>query len=399
MPSSQVIFVGAGIVGLASAYRFSERHPETKLLILEKEPEICLHQTGRNSGVIHSGIYYKPGSMKALTCRAGRAALIEFCSINNVQFELCGKVIVAVKDSETERLANLVERAGANGIECELIGKERLAELEPHVSAKSAIHIPETGIVDYVGMCKAMVSILEGRGNKIVFNAKVDRIKETATGVAVETNCGEFEGSLLVNCAGVYSDRVVRSSGQTPTAQIVPFRGEYFELKPDVVGLCKNLIYPVPDPAFPFLGVHFTRMILGGVECGPNAVLAFGREGYFKTNVNLRDLYETFCFSGFRRLAKKHFGMAAQEMMRSVSKSLFVKSLQQLIPAIQAKDIVAAPAGIRAQAIAPDGSLIDDFCFSESDRAVHVVNAPSPGATASLAIGDHIVDRLETHIQ
>lgn len=392
------MFIGGGIVGLSAAFKFSDRFPDKKITLLEKENEICLHQTGRNSGVIHSGIYYKPGSLKAKTCRTGKAQLEAFCEEHGVKYERCGKVIVAVDPSQIERLENIQRRGIDNGIPCELIGKERLNELEPHAAGVKAIHVPETGIVDYVGMCQTLASILRERGNEIVLNAKVLSAKETAGEVVVESTQGAYTTALMVNCAGLHSDRLVKNSGQKPTAKIVPFRGEYFELKPAAEHLCKNLIYPVPDPSFPFLGVHFTRMVLGGVECGPNAVLALAREGYRKTDLSISDLFETLGYSGFRKLATKHLKMGMQEMMRSASKSLFVKSLQELIPEIRSQDIVPAPSGIRAQAVLADGSLVDDFSFIETDRIVHVVNAPSPAATASLAIGDHVVEHLATHV-
>ena len=398
MSSTQVTIVGGGIVGLSAAFKFALRHPDVRLTVLEKEADICLHQTGRNSGVIHSGIYYKPGSLKAKTCRDGRLQLERFCEDNGIAFERCGKVIVAVDNSQVERLENIYKRGNENGIQCRLIERSELLEFEPHVAGIKAIHVPETGIVDYVGMCRAIVKQLEQLGHQIVFGAQVRTIRESGDEVVAETTKGEFRSSFLINCAGQYSDRVVKCSGQKPEAMIIPFRGEYFELVPSAFHLCKNLIYPVPDPSFPFLGVHFTRMVLGGVECGPNAVLALGREGYGKLQINLVDLMESLGYVGFRKLAAKHMKMGIQEMMRSASKTLFLKSLQQLIPEIQAKDIHSAPSGIRAQAVAPNGSLVDDFSFTESERIVHVVNAPSPAATASLAIGDHIADVLDKHI-
>ena len=390
--------MGGGIVGLSAALKFARRHPDFQITVLEKEDDICLHQTGRNSGVIHSGIYYKPGSMKANTCRDGRQQLEAFCEENQVAFERCGKVIVAVDDSQVDRLKSIYQRGIENGIRCQLISRQELLEHEPHVAGVQAIHVPETGIVDYVGMCRAIVRELQSAGHTIEFGARVQSIKESNAEVVAETSKGAFKGDVLINCAGQYSDRVVKCSGQKPEAMIVPFRGEYFELTRDAEHLCKNLIYPVPDPSFPFLGVHFTRMVLGGVECGPNAVLALGREGYGKIQINIVDLMETLGYSGFRRLAAKHMKMGVQEMMRSASKTLFLRSLQQLIPAIKSSDIHPAPAGIRAQAVAPNGSLVDDFSFTESARIVHVVNAPSPAATASLAIGEHIADRIEKHL-
>jgi len=392
--SPDVILVGGGIVGLSTAYRLSERFPTLKLLILEKEPALARHQTGRNSGVIHSGIYYKPGSLKATTCREGKAALEAFCAENGVDFEVCGKTIVALNEAELPALQKIYERGQANGVRCEIIDAAQVKEREPSVNGIKGIQVHETGIVDYVGFCEKIAEILRGRGHQIVLGGKVTGIKETETGVEVETTTGSFTAKYFVNCGGLYSDKIAKLAGLKPKAQIVPFRGEYFQLKPEAEHVCKNLIYPVPDPSFPFLGVHFTRMIHGGVECGPNAVLAFAREGYSKTKVVLPELLETLAYPGFLKIATKHMKMGLGEIHRSFSKVAFVKALQRLVPDITVDQLMPIDAGVRAQAVLPDGTLMDDFSFEETKRSVHVVNAPSPAATAALAIGDHIIDTL-----
>ena len=391
---TDVVIVGGGIIGLSTGYRILQKYPLAKVTLVEKEDKLAAHQTGRNSGVVHSGIYYKPGSFKAGLCRDGKAQLEQYCREFGVPFETCGKVIVAVAEEERTGLDNIFQRGIANGVACRKIGVERLKELEPHVTGVEAIEVSETGIVDYVGFCESLGSQMRDGGHEILLSHRVNHVKDTSDGIVVETNKGPIEGRYLVNCAGLYSDRVVEMAGLKPAAKIVPFRGEYFELVPDAFHLCKNLIYPVPDPSFPFLGVHFTRMVLGGVECGPNAVLAFAREGYGKTSLNLGELFETLGYVGFRKLAGKFWKTGMGEMWRSANKGAFVKALQRLVPEIESKHIHAAPAGVRAQAIGPDGKTIDDFAFTETDRAVHVVNAPSPAATASLAIGEMIVEKL-----
>ncbi|MCH8828720.1 MAG: L-2-hydroxyglutarate oxidase [Planctomycetes bacterium] len=391
---TDVAVIGGGIIGLSTAYRLTQRFPEKRVLILEKESELAIHQTGRNSGVLHSGIYYKPGSLRAVNCREGKLAMQAFCEAEGVAYDVCGKVIVAVDDSELSRLQNIFERGEANGVRCEMIDAERLKELEPHVRGIQAIHVPEAGIVDYVGVCEKLAEKIRAGGGEILTNAKVTRITERSDSVIVESDAGDVEAACLVNCAGLYSDRVTKMTGQKRPAKIVPFRGEYYKLKPDAQHLCRNLIYPVPDPAFPFLGVHFTRMVLGGVECGPNAVLAFAREGYSKFHVNPRDLFESLTYPGFLRLAMRHWKMGCGEMWRSLSKGAFVKALQRLLPEIRKDQLVASPSGVRAQALLRDGSLADDFLIQDSDRIVNVCNAPSPAATAALNIGRIIVDKL-----
>lgn len=393
-PRSDLLVIGGGIVGLATAHRYLERFPDATVTVLEKEAAVAQHQTGHNSGVLHSGIYYKPGSLKAINCREGKRAMEAFCEREGIPFDRCGKVIVAVDESDLPALAKIEERGHANGIECERIGVERLAELEPHVNGVAALHVPESGIVDYSVVSERLAQKITERGSQVVTGAKVTAIRQQAGEVIAETSVGGFTASRLVNCAGLHSDRVAKLSGGQPDCRIVPFRGEYFKLKPSAKHLCRNLIYPTPDPAFPFLGVHFTRMIDGAVECGPNAVLALAREGYGKTTLNLSDLAESLSYGGFLKLATKHWRMGAGEMWRSLSKRAFVRALQRLVPEITADALEPAPAGVRAQAVLSDGSMVDDFLIEESQHVVNVLNAPSPAATASLNIGAHVVERL-----
>ena len=394
MHTTDVAIIGGGIVGLATAYRLLERYPSLSVIVLEKERELAHHQTGHNSGVLHSGIYYKPGSLRATNCRAGKLAMQEFCQKENIPYDLCGKVIVAVTADEQTQLRRIFERGQANGVNCTLIDAARLKELEPHATGVQAIHVPEAGIVDYRQVCDRLAQRITEAGGQILIAAKVNTMFRRQSRMILDTQAGEVEARYVVNCAGLYSDRVTQMSGQRPTVQIVPFRGEYFELKPAAQHLVRGLIYPVPDPNFPFLGVHFTRMIHGGVECGPNAVLAFSREGYYKTSINLYDLTEALIYPGFLRLAAKNLRAGLAEMWRSLSKPAFVTALQRLVPEIRGEQLVTAPAGVRAQAVTPDGQLYDDFLIRENDLVVNVCNAPSPAATASLNIGRMIVDQL-----
>ncbi|MCA9052965.1 MAG: L-2-hydroxyglutarate oxidase [Planctomycetaceae bacterium] len=389
-----VAIIGGGIVGLATAYRLQERYPDLSVAVLEKEDRVAAHQSGHNSGVLHSGIYYRPGSLRATNCREGKLAMQEFCEREGVAFDVCGKVIVAVDAAEIPRLETIYERGQANGVACEIIGPERLAELEPHASGVKAIHVPEAGIVDYPGVCERLAERIRERGGEILLSALVNHVIRREDEIVVQSHRGDVHCRYLVTCAGLQADRVTKLTGETPAAKILPFRGEYFKLQPTAEHLCRNLIYPVPDPSFPFLGVHFTRMIRGGVECGPNAVLAFAREGYTKLKFNPFDLAESLSYGGFLRMAAKYWRTGAGEMWRSVSKSAFVKALQRLVPEIRAEQLVAAPAGVRAQALGPNGELLDDFVIQASDRIINVGNAPSPAATASLNIGRLIVDRL-----
>jgi L-2-hydroxyglutarate oxidase len=389
-----LIVVGGGIVGLATAYQFQRRFPGRSCRVLDKEPVIAAHQTGHNSGVLHSGIYYKPGSLKARNCREGKLAMQAFCATEGVPFELCGKVIVATEPEELSRLQNIYERGQANGVRCELIGREQLLELEPHAAGLQAIHVPEAGIVNYRTVCERLVMRILEAGGEITLGARVTGFRSLPEETVVETTAGEFSAKQVVNCAGLYSDRVAKLSGEKPSVKIVPFRGEYFELTPEARLLVRNMVYPVPDPAFPFLGVHFTRCIEGGVECGPNAVLAMAREGYTKTKINFRDLAESLTYPGFLRMAARHWRMGAGEMWRSVSKRAFVRALERLVPEIRAEHLTAAPAGVRAQALARDGSMVDDFLIERQGRVVNVLNAPSPAATSSLKIGETVVAQL-----
>ena len=395
MSKTDLIVVGGGIVGLATAYQFQRRFPGRSCRVLDKEPVIAAHQTGHNSGVLHSGIYYKPGSLKARNCREGKLAMQEFCEAEGVPFDICGKVIVATEPEELPRLENIYQRGQANGVRCALIDQERLLELEPHAAGLQAIHVPEAGIVNYRVVCERLAERIREGGGEITLNARVTSFRTLADEIAVETTAGEFTARQVVNCAGLYSDRVAKLSGERPSVKIVPFRGEYFELTPEAAPLVRNLIYPVPDPAFPFLGVHFTRCIDGGVECGPNAVLAMAREGYTKTKLNIRDLAESLSYPGFLRLAAKYWRMGAGELWRSVSKRAFVRALQRLVPEIRAEHLTAAPAGVRAQALARDGSMVDDFLIERQGQVVNVLNAPSPAATSSLRIGESIVAELD----
>jgi len=398
MESFDVAIIGGGIVGLATGYHLTRRFPLTRVVILEKEAELAFHQTGRNSGVLHSGIYYRPGSLRARNCRSGKLAMEDFCRAEGVDFEICGKVIVAVDESELLALGRIYERGQANGVRCEMIDRSRLSELEPHAAGVRAIHVPETGIVNYKQVSQRMAARIREHGGEIVTGARVTEMKSCGDRMVLASTAGKFEAKLAVNCAGLHADRVAALSGQHTDVKVVPFRGEYYALRPEAQHLVRNLIYPVPDPSFPFLGVHFTRLIEGGVECGPNAVLAFAREGYRKTDVNIRDLAEALTYPGFLRLAVKYWRTGLGEMWRSASKAAFVKALQRLLPEIRSEHLDPAPSGVRAQALARDGNLIDDFMIVESDRVINVINAPSPAATASLNIGKMIVEKLSPRL-
>ena len=394
MKQADVVVIGGGIVGLATAFDVSKRYPDAKIIVVEKEPRLAVHQTGHNSGVLHSGIYYKPGSLKAINCREGKVAMQEFCAEHHIDYDICGKVIVAVEKSELPALKRIFERGQANGVKCEEIGVERLRELEPHAAGVAAIHVPEAGIVNYGQVCEKLGELIQSSGNELLLSTRVREIRHQSSSSIVVAGEHEIEAKLIVNCGGLHCDRLTKMGGGKPVAKIVPFRGEYYELKEEKEYLCRSLIYPVPDPKFPFLGVHFTRMIEGGVECGPNAVLAFAREGYRMSRINLGDLCESLTYPGFIRMALKHWKMGAGEMWRSFSKRAFVKALQRLMPEIQVEDLKAAPAGVRAQAVLPDGGMVDDFMIVEHERMVNINNAPSPAATASLNIGKLVVDKL-----
>jgi L-2-hydroxyglutarate oxidase len=389
-----LIIIGGGIVGLATAHAVLDRSPALRLAVLEKEPEVALHQTGHNSGVIHSGIYYKPGSLKAENCRRGRQMLIDFCQTHNIAMDLCGKVIVAVEERERAALSRIHERGLANGVACERIGPGRLRDIEPHAAGIEALAVPDAGIVSFPEVCAVLAREIERRSGVIMCNAAVHACRVESGARIVLTTRGELGARLVVNCAGLQSDRVARSLGAEPGLRIVPFRGEYYELLPQARHLCRHLIYPVPDASFPFLGVHFTRVIGGGVECGPNAVLALGREAYERGAMNVADLFDALGSGGFWRLSRRHWATGAGEIWRSLSKAAFVKALQRLMPEIRSEHLVPAPAGIRAQALADDGTLLDDFAIIDDEAAIHVCNAPSPAATSSLSIGATIADRI-----
>lgn len=394
METSDICVIGAGIVGLATAWRATQRFPSRSVLVLEKEPEVAQHQTGRNSGVLHSGVYYQPGSLKATNCRAGKLAMEAFCRDQGVPFETCGKVIVAVSEQELPALERIRARALANGVGCRTLSKSELHEVEPHAAGIQALHVPETGIVDYSRVCRRLAELVTQSRGRVHSNTQVVEIRRESGRFVLETPAGRFAARTVVNCAGLHSDRVTAMSGQKPTARIVPFRGEYYELAAEARPLCRNLIYPVPDPQFPFLGVHFTRMIDGGVECGPNAVLAFAREGYRKTDVNLRDLWSIVSYGGFLRLAVRYWRLGIGEMYRSCFKRAFVTALQRLVPEIQPQHLVPGKVGVRAQAVAPDGKMVDDFLIQQNGAMINVGNAPSPAATSALNIADLIVDKL-----
>ena len=391
---TDVAIIGGGIVGLATAYQLLQQQPDARVLVLEKESTLAQHQTGRNSGVLHSGIYYKSGSLKAENCRQGKIAMEAFCDAEGIDYEICGKVIVATEPEELPALETIFERGQANGVRCEMIGPERLREIEPHARGGRAIHVPETGIVDYRVVAERLAERIRENGGEIWTDAEVLDLQNEGGTTTLVTAAGEVTARFVVNCAGLYSDRLARMSGRDPEVRIVPFRGEYFELTPEATTLCRGLIYPVPNPSFPFLGVHFTRMIGGGVECGPNAVLAFAREGYEKTDLDLRDLADTLSYPGFLKLAATYWRTGLGEMWRSYSKQAFVRALRKLVPDIRAEHLTPAPAGVRAQAVTPDGRLHDDFLIEEAGPFINVCNAPSPAATSALNIGRTIADRV-----
>ena len=391
-----VIVIGGGILGLSTAMEITRRHPEKRVLVLEKEAGVGRHQSLHNSGVIHAGLYYRPGSLKAKTCVEGAAAMVRFAQEHGIAHEICGKVVVATTEAEIPRLEELRRRGVANGIEnIAVLGPEELGEVEPHTRGVKALRVPSTGIIDYSAVVRAYARIVTEAGQRIEPSTQVTGIAVAGREKLVETTAGDFAGKLIVNCAGLYADRIAKLAGGAPPMKIVPFRGEYYQLAPERRSLVKSLIYPVPDPAFPFLGVHFTRRVDGSVEAGPNAVLAYMREGYTKTRIDPYDLFETLTYPGFLRLALKYWKTGLGEMVRSISKSAFTRALQKLMPEIRESDLVPAGAGVRAQAVDRAGGLLDDFSIIRTEGAVHVCNAPSPGATASLMIGRAIADMAE----
>ena len=394
-----VVLVGGGIVGLATGYKLITSRPDLKIAILEKESQLALHQTANNSGVIHSGLYYKPGSLKAINCIQGYHELVAFCKEEKIPYEITGKVVVATRDSQKPLLTMLLERGLENGLTgTRQISLEELKEYEPHCIGVGAIHVPQTGIVDYLQVALAYGRKIMQLGGEIFLDHKVLEINQKESINYIETSKGTFQAKLVVNCAGLYSDKVARmNDASINDVKIIPFRGEYFKLKTEREYLVKNLIYPVPDPNFPFLGVHFTRMKKGGVEAGPNAVLAFKREGYKKTQVNFAELAETLAWPGFQKVAGKYWKTGLGELYRSFSKAAFTKALQELIPEIQESDLVEGGAGVRAQACDRTGGLLDDFAIRESEFAINVLNAPSPAATSSLSIGGTVAEMVLKH--
>jgi (S)-2-hydroxyglutarate dehydrogenase len=387
-----IAIIGAGIVGLGTALALSERFPRYSLAIIEKEPEVACHQTGHNSGVIHAGIYYKPGSYKARLCTQGVRLLTEFCEANSVRFERCGKLVIATAQDELPRLQMLYERGTANGIEgLQMIGPDRAREIEPHARVVQALYSPNTAIVDYSEVAAAMAQKIADQGHRIIKAAPVRAINQSGSMVRVTSGKVDFEARHLINCAGLYADRIARLAGVSPDLQIIPFRGEYYSLQQGQ-DLIRALIYPVPDPEFPFLGVHFTRRIRGEYEAGPNAVLAFAREGYRFADVNLTELLEMAAYKGFWTMAWRYWRMEIFELYRSLSRAAFLRALQKLVPELEDKHLAPGGSGVRAQAVTRQGSLVDDFKIVEAPNAIHVLNAPSPAATASLAIGRHIAE-------
>jgi L-2-hydroxyglutarate oxidase len=386
-----VCIIGGGIVGLATAYHLQKKMPELRIVLLEKESETALHQTGHNSGVIHSGIYYKPGSLKAKNCIDGYHMLLDFCEEQNLPYDKCGKVIVATTEKEIPILQGIYERGEQNGLQgLQWLEKEAIKEREPHVAGIKGIFVPQTGIIDYTLVSRTYASVFESMGGEVKTKHKVLKIDKRSEEIIIQTTNGEITSKMLINCAGLYSDKIAGLTEDELDVRIIPFRGEYYELKPEARQLVKNLIYPVPDPNFPFLGVHFTRMINGHIEAGPNAVFAFKREGYRKTDFNAREFWEAITWPGFQKVMLKYWKTGLGEMVRSFSKQAFTNALQKLIPEIQKEHLETAPSGVRAQACDRTGGLLDDFKIVEKEGIIHVLNAPSPAATSSLSIGNTV---------
>lgn len=386
--------IGGGIVGLSTGMALVERFPGASILVIEKESGPARHQTGHNSGVIHSGIYYKPGSLKAKFAVEGARVIPEFCKQNGITYEVCGKVIVATEQHELPLLENLYQRGLQNGLAVSRLSPEQLKEVEPHCAGIAAVKVPSTGIADYKGVTAAYARIIQRNGGEVRYHTRLINIVRNGDTSTLETTSGSFEARVVINCAGLHSDRIAKMNGVNPEAKIVPFRGEYYELKPEKRYLCKHLIYPVPNPAFPFLGVHYTRMTNGDIHCGPNAVLSMKREGYHKTDFSFTDFSEVMLYKGFWNLAKKNWREGMGELWRSMNKAAFVRSLQRLIPEVQADDLVPSHAGVRAQALLPDGKMVDDFLIVRGPNTVHVCNAPSPAATASIPIGRAVAQQV-----
>jgi L-2-hydroxyglutarate oxidase len=394
--SKRVIIVGGGIVGLATAYRLGQRFPGARITILEKEDQPGKHQSSHNSGVLHCGLYYKPGSVRARLAVTGIRQMVTFCQENAIPHDVCGKLVVAADESEVPRLKGLQERGSANGLEgLRWLNRDEMREIEPHAGGVAALRVPQEGICDYPRVCESLAAKLADSGAKVVTSANVKRLDRAGAGWVARTTAGDFEGDFLINCAGLHSDRVLQIAGERRELRVLPFRGEYYKIKPERQHLVRNLIYPVPDPRFPFLGVHFTRLIGGGVECGPNAVLALAREGYRKTDFNPADLFDALTYGGFWRFLLRYRATAWYELRRSFSRAIFARSLQRLVPEIRTVDLDTGGSGVRAQAISPEGEIYQDFCLVARPNALHVLNAPSPAATASLAIGAEIVSLVE----
>jgi (S)-2-hydroxyglutarate dehydrogenase len=393
-----VAIIGGGIVGLATALKIKEEKPGLKICLLEKEKDIALHQTGNNSGVIHSGIYYKPGSLKAQNCLIGYKTLLDFCSKNSIKYDLCGKIIIATREDELPRLEDLFVRGKQNGLDkINKISSEEIKQYEPHATGIAGIYVPYTGIVDYRQICRKIAENFQsGYSGEIFTSTRVIGIIENKDSSILQTTGTDIEARMIVNTAGLFSDRIARLTFPDLNIRIIPFRGEYYKIRPEREYLVKNLIYPVPDPNFPFLGVHFTRMIKGegGVEAGPNAVFAFKREGYKKTDISPKDIWESITWRGFQKVMFKYTSMGIGEFYRSYNKHAFTKALQRLIPEIKIEDLIPGGAGVRAQACDRNGKLVDDFLFAETEKIIHVLNAPSPAATASFSIGKSIADKV-----
>ena len=391
-----VVVIGAGIVGLATARALIAKGVRN-LVVLEKESQVAQHQSSHNSGVLHAGLHYAPGSARARLARTGIRSMTEYCATHGIAHEICGKLVVAVSDDEVPRLRNLQDRGERNGLRgLRWLTPAQAHEIEPNANCVAALHVPEEGIADYRAVCRSLAGEINAAGQTVRTNAGVHGITRRGSNWILETAAGEVETRFLVNCAGLHVDRVAQMAGEKPSCRIVPFRGEYYKLRPERLSLVRNLIYPVPDPTFPFLGVHFTRLALGGVEAGPNAVLAFAREGYRKTDVNVRDLASALGYRGLWRFLTRHPRAVYHELLRSFSRSRFLASLQRLVPALTDADLAPGGAGVRAQALTPSGELVNDFLWIERPGAIHILNAPSPAATASLAIGEEIASRVPT---
>ncbi len=396
MARTRFLIIGGGLLGLGAAYRIGERYPDADVTVCEKEDGVARHQSGHNSGVLHCGLYYKPGSLKARLAVGGIRQMVAFCQQHAIPHEICGKLVVATSEEEVPRLKDLLERGSQNGLEgLKWMTPAEFREIEPHAAGVAAIRVPQEGIADYPKVAETLVRLIEGRGGRVLLGARVEKLRRQDKGWVAETGKGAQEADMVINCAGLHSDRVTELTGSRRDVRIVPFRGEYYKLRKERQSLVRHLIYPVPDPKFPFLGVHYTRLIRGGVECGPNAVLAFAREGYKKSDFIPGDLWDALTYSGLWSFLRRYPGMSYDELRRSFSRRLFCESLQRLVPEVREEDLEPGGAGVRAQAMSPNGDLVQDFHFVTSPRALHVVNAPSPGATCSLAIGQEIVRMAE----